>query len=230
MDLGAPSGSLSPFWLLRRPEPKPRRLARARTWLLRLDLLRRRRSARTISSTLTASCGESTGRVSRHPISTARSIRPTTPRSPWRDGRPSESAARKSSRRSSDRLDAVEKANAGASAIAKALDRDHDTFEGVPAKDREDVEKFVAASGYPSEFAHHLKLWFLAILTATPPCEAQRQALGLPEVDQFLAETASDFGRQGGRARNGCGADRRDLGDPARDRRDAADRRRARAD
>ena len=91
-------------------------------------------------------------------------------------------------------LDAVEKANAGASAIAKALDRDHDTFEGVPAKVREDVEKFVAASGYPSEFARHLKLWFLAILTATPPCEAQRQANGLPEVDQFLAETARTSG------------------------------------
>jgi uncharacterized protein YbaP (TraB family) len=91
-------------------------------------------------------------------------------------------------------LDAVAKANAGASAIAKALDRDHDTFEQVPPKDRAEVEKLLSASGYPSEFAHHLKLWFLAILTAMPPCETRREALGMPEVDQFLAETAMSSG------------------------------------
>ncbi len=41
---------------------------------------------------------------------------------------------------------------------------------------------------------HHLKLWFLAILTSIPACEAKRQALDLPEVDQFLAQTAKDTG------------------------------------
>ena len=50
------------------------------------------------------------------------------------------------------------------------------------------------ALGYPAEFAHHLKPWFLAILTALPKCEAEREALNLPEVDQFLAETARDLG------------------------------------
>jgi uncharacterized protein YbaP (TraB family) len=38
-----------------------------------------------------------------------------------------------------------------------------------------------------------LKPWFLAILTALLG-EAEREARGLPEVDQFLAETAKDSG------------------------------------
>jgi uncharacterized protein YbaP (TraB family) len=56
------------------------------------------------------------------------------------------------------------------------------------------VEIFVTAQGYPVEFAHHLKLWFLAILAALPACEAKREALDLPEVDQLLAQTAKDSG------------------------------------
>ncbi len=125
-------------------------------------------------------------------------------------------------------MDAVEKANVGAAMLAKALDREHDTFEDAPAKDRGEIEKLVAAQGYPSEFAHHLKLWFLAILTAMPPCETKRQALDLPEVDQFLAESARASGRQGDRARNGRGATRRDFRDAPGRRRGAAGRRRAR--
>ena len=39
-----------------------------------------------------------------------------------------------------------------------------------------------------------MKPWFLAILTGLPKCEAEREALNLPEVDQFLAETARDLG------------------------------------
>ena len=92
-------------------------------------------------------------------------------------------------------FDMVEKANITAATLAKALDRDHDTFEGAIApEDRGEVEKFITALGYPAEFAHHLKPWFLAILTALPKCEAEREALNLPEVDQFLAETARDSG------------------------------------
>jgi uncharacterized protein YbaP (TraB family) len=92
-------------------------------------------------------------------------------------------------------IDSIEKANITAATLAKALDRDHDTFEGAVApKDRERIEKFITSQGYPAEFAHHLKPWFLAILTALPTCEAQRQARDLPEVDQFLAETAKDSG------------------------------------
>jgi uncharacterized protein YbaP (TraB family) len=61
-------------------------------------------------------------------------------------------------------------------------------------EDREPIEKFLAGQGYPAEFAHHLRPWFLAILTALPVCEAKRQALDLPEVDQFLAQTANYLG------------------------------------
>jgi uncharacterized protein len=92
-------------------------------------------------------------------------------------------------------IDSVEKANITAATLARALDRDHDTFEGVIApEDRARVEKFITGQGYPAEFAHHLKPWFLAVLSALPPCEAQRQAVDAPEVDQFLAETAKDSG------------------------------------
>ncbi len=91
-------------------------------------------------------------------------------------------------------MDATEKANVGAAMLAKAIDRDNDTFEGVPAKDRGAIERLVVNQGYPTEFAHHLKLWFLAILTAIPSCEAKRQALGLAEVDEYIAETAKESG------------------------------------
>jgi uncharacterized protein len=92
-------------------------------------------------------------------------------------------------------MDSIRKANLTAATLAKALDRDHDTFEGpIPPEDRQGIEKFVARVGYPAEFAHHLKPWFLAILTAIPACEAEREALNLLEVDQFLAQTAKDEG------------------------------------
>lgn len=91
-------------------------------------------------------------------------------------------------------MDAVEKANAGATMLARAIDREHDTFEDAPQADRAEIEKLIAAQGYPREFAHHLKLWFLAMLTAIPQCEAARQALDLPEVDQLIAEAAHASG------------------------------------
>ena len=70
------------------------------------------------------------------------------------------------------------------------------TLVRAPSRPRtaRQIEKFIAGLGYPSAFAHHLKPWFLAILTALPKCEAEREALNLPEVDQFLAETARDLG------------------------------------
>jgi uncharacterized protein YbaP (TraB family) len=89
-------------------------------------------------------------------------------------------------------IDTIEKANITAATLSKALDRDHDTFEGsIAPEDRKTVEKLITGLGYPAEFAHHLKPWFLAILTGLPKCEAERETLNLPEVDQFLAETAS---------------------------------------
>jgi hypothetical protein len=92
-------------------------------------------------------------------------------------------------------IDTIEKANITAATLAKALDRDHDTFEGViAADDRAQIEDLLTGLGYPKEFAHHLKPWFLAILTALPACEAEREARDLPEVDQFLAKTARDLG------------------------------------
>ena len=92
-------------------------------------------------------------------------------------------------------IDTIERANITAATLAKALDRDHDTFEGVAAaEDRAQIEKLVTSLGYPKEFAHHLKPWFLAILTAIPVCEAEREAQDLPEVDQFLAQTAKNLG------------------------------------
>jgi uncharacterized protein len=92
-------------------------------------------------------------------------------------------------------FDLIEKANITAATLAKALDRDHDTFVGAIApEDRQKIEKLITGLGYPAEFAHHLKPWFLAILTALPKCEAERETLNLPEVDQFLAETARDSG------------------------------------
>ena len=92
-------------------------------------------------------------------------------------------------------IDSVEKANIAAAMLAAALDRDHDTFEGVvPQESRESIERLLTGQGYPAEFAHHLRPWFLAILAALPSCEAAREALDLPEVDQFLAHTAKDLG------------------------------------
>jgi hypothetical protein len=92
-------------------------------------------------------------------------------------------------------IDTIEKANITAATLAKALDRDHDTFESAIAPaDRPKIETLITGLGYPAEFAHHLKPWFLAILTALPKCEGERETLNLPEVDQFLAETARDSG------------------------------------
>jgi uncharacterized protein len=92
-------------------------------------------------------------------------------------------------------IDAIERANISAAMLAKALDRDRDTFEDlIGPEDRQPIEKLLADQGYPTQFAHHLKLWFMAILTALPGCEAEREALDLPEVDQFLAQTAKDLG------------------------------------
>jgi uncharacterized protein YbaP (TraB family) len=92
-------------------------------------------------------------------------------------------------------FDSIEKANLTAAMLAEALDRDHDTFEdAIPPEVREPVEKLLAGQGYPVAFLHHLKLWFLAVLTALPACEAAREALDLPEVDQFLAQTAKELG------------------------------------
>jgi uncharacterized protein YbaP (TraB family) len=91
-------------------------------------------------------------------------------------------------------IDAMEKAKIGAETLARALDHDHDTIVDMPAEDRADIEKMLGEHGYPIKFSHHLRLWFLAILTALPECEAKGEALDLPEVDQLLAERAKAAG------------------------------------
>jgi uncharacterized protein YbaP (TraB family) len=91
-------------------------------------------------------------------------------------------------------LDLAVKADMTAKLIARGLDRDHDTFAELPAEDRAGVEALVSAKGFGRAMAHHLKLWFLALLTATPACESERQAAGLEEVDEYLAESARKAG------------------------------------
>jgi uncharacterized protein YbaP (TraB family) len=92
-------------------------------------------------------------------------------------------------------FDPIDRANMAAAMLAKALERDGDALAGIAApEDRERIETFLAGQGYPPEFARHLKPWFLAVLSALPKCEAEREARNLPEVDQFLAQTAKDLG------------------------------------
>lgn len=91
-------------------------------------------------------------------------------------------------------MDAAEKANLGALTLKAGLDRDHDTLEALPPADRAAVEKLMKDLGYPPEFVHRLKLWFLAVLAATPSCETKREALELPEVDMYLADAAQAAG------------------------------------
>jgi uncharacterized protein YbaP (TraB family) len=91
-------------------------------------------------------------------------------------------------------LDPGVKADILALVLARALDRDSDTLDALRPEDQPRLEALAAAKGFGGGFAHHLKLWFLAILTATPACETRRQAEGLPEVDEYLAATAKDAG------------------------------------
>ena len=89
----------------------------------------------------------------------------------------------------------MEKADLGAKMFARAIDRDEDTFAGaIPEADLGKIEKFLAARGLAVELAHHLKLWFLAVMTSLPRCEMNREAADMTEVDNFLAQTAKDKG------------------------------------
>jgi uncharacterized protein YbaP (TraB family) len=83
----------------------------------------------------------------------------------------------------------------GASMMVKALARDSDPLAGLGSpEDIARVEKFLAARGVEATMAHHLRIWFLAAMTAAPPCEIKRQQLGLPVVDEWIAQTAKDQG------------------------------------
>jgi uncharacterized protein YbaP (TraB family) len=91
-------------------------------------------------------------------------------------------------------MDAAAKAEIGARMLARALDHDYDTFADAPPEDLAAIEAEAVRLGYPSAFARHLKLWFLAMLVDMPACEARREALDMPEVDLFLTEAAQAAG------------------------------------
>ncbi len=87
-------------------------------------------------------------------------------------------------------FDASEQVDLSAGMLRAALSPNADTIaEAIPAPEIGAVEAFVAAHGLPGTMAHHLKLWFLAVATALPACEAEGAREGLPEVDQLIAET-----------------------------------------
>ncbi len=92
-------------------------------------------------------------------------------------------------------FDSFAKAELGAAMMVKALAKEGDTLAAIGAPDdRALVEKYLAGRGVGGALAHHLKLWFLAALTAAPACEAVRQQSDLPIVDEFFARTARDKG------------------------------------
>ena len=64
----------------------------------------------------------------------------------------------------------------------------------IAPADAPGIENALKARGLAPELAHHLQLWFLAVMEALPQCEMARQALDLPEVDEALAKTARDKG------------------------------------
>jgi len=92
-------------------------------------------------------------------------------------------------------FDAADKVNMSSGLIAAALATDHDTFaEAIPPGEIDKVDAFVAAHGIPTDMAHHMQLWFVAIATSLPACEAASQQQGLPEVDDMLAQIARAHG------------------------------------
>ena len=85
-------------------------------------------------------------------------------------------------------LDPVDKAAMAGDMFAQALDRETDTFDGaLSAETGQKVDAYLSKKGFPPAFTHHLKLWFLAVMTSLPECETQRAKLKLPIVDEILA-------------------------------------------
>lgn len=92
-------------------------------------------------------------------------------------------------------FDAVDQANLAAATLAKAIARDEDTFApALTGAKAALVDDYLARRGFPKEMAHHLQLWFLAASGALPACEAERSQLGLPEVDQVIAQAGKARG------------------------------------
>ena len=92
-------------------------------------------------------------------------------------------------------FDAAAKVAMSASLLRAAVATSEDTFAGALSGDEAArVEKYLAQRGYPKEMARHLSLWFLAIAASMPACEAEGEKAGLPEVDEWIAETAKARG------------------------------------
>jgi len=92
-------------------------------------------------------------------------------------------------------FDASMKVNMSSSMLAAALSVDADTFAGeLSDADADLAERYLAGKGYAKELAHHLKLWFLALATSLPSCEAEGQGKGLPEVDDTIARVGQSKG------------------------------------
>ena len=86
-------------------------------------------------------------------------------------------------------LDNKMKIDLGAKMLRLAMSPDVDTFAGeIEGADAKAVEDMLAAKGTAPVFAHHLKLWMLAVAASLPKCEIEGQAKGLPEVDESFAQ------------------------------------------
>jgi uncharacterized protein len=92
-------------------------------------------------------------------------------------------------------MDAAAKGDLGAGMLRAALSPKEDTLAGaLSAQDLGVVDAFLKARGYPEEMSHHLKLWFLAVASSLPLCEAEALQKGLPEVDEVIAEFGQGHG------------------------------------
>ncbi|MGD0187605.1 MAG: TraB/GumN family protein [Roseiarcus sp.] len=92
-------------------------------------------------------------------------------------------------------FDGVEQGDMAAKMLARAIARDEDTFApALTGDDAASVEAYLAGRGFPTEMAHHLRLWFLAAAASMPTCEAARAQQGLPEVDEVIARAGKARG------------------------------------
>ena len=92
-------------------------------------------------------------------------------------------------------FDAEAKVNMSSALVNAALSPGVDTFAGQLTDDETKlVERFLATHGYAPELARHLKLWFLALASSLPSCEAEGEAQGLPEVDDTIARLGAAKG------------------------------------
>ncbi len=92
-------------------------------------------------------------------------------------------------------MDASAKVDMSSALLNAALSPGVDTLAGrFSEADATMADAYLSAHGYPTEFAHHLKLWFLAVAASLPACETEGEALGLPEVDDTIARLGAARG------------------------------------